>query len=520
MHVQIHSSPDLHPQLPQRLERLQLALLLSHDAGGVCKARSHMIDYERIWLTPASDNARKLGKSGAARKWCHGEAALDERWRDVVADEFRDLAARLPAMAAAAPITLCGMSACVDARVNMARNGALFSARHPGEAAAFADLLLERASRGVGGEVRVAWADGPRWLTDRLDITYALGGVGPQAGWVLSTLGAPALVCLEDRSAHMLAQLPARLLVAADGRAVPAGELTASREPRPDIFIFEYTAGVPIGEVIPRRSSRIIVRFNDPGLEHDQEFEQLACRLAGEAGAGLVAGFNCVPPEELEAEIERVFGLARRWREAGLATIHLEMSGFADCSARSRAGGRARCRDLRRHEPVGIPRARPCAGRGRHGRACLGHDDARRAIGPGSLVRSCGPVGGGGDARRSAPRISGVDGRLPCRERAGGRRPTSRPPRPARRRGARAASVRSLRPAGRVDDRRLPDTLSAAAGHHAWPWRHLYRRLSARPGQHGPRREQQSANTPAMGAKITAGLRSADPPPAGGQKRR
>jgi ADP-dependent phosphofructokinase/glucokinase len=261
---------------------------------------------------------------------------LDERWRDVVADEFRDLAARLPAMAAAAPITLCGMSACVDARVNMARNGALFSARHSGEAAAFADLLLERASRGVGGEVRVAWADGPRWLTDRLDITYALGGVGPQAGWVLSTLGAPALVCLEDRSAHMLAQLPARLLVAADGRAVPAGELTASREPRPDIFIFEYTAGVPIGEVIPRRSSRIIVRFNDPGLEHDQEFEQLACRLAGEAGAGLVAGFNCVPAEELEAEIERVFGLARRWREAGLATIHLEMSGFADVHARDR----------------------------------------------------------------------------------------------------------------------------------------------------------------------------------------
>jgi ADP-dependent phosphofructokinase/glucokinase len=184
--------------------------------------------------------------------------------------------------------------------------------------------------------VRVVWADGPRWLTDRLDITYALGGVGPQAGWVLSTLGAPALVCLEDRSAHMLAQLPARLLVAADGKAVPAGELKASREPRPDIFIFEYTAGLPVGAVVPRRSSRIIVRFNDPGLEHDQEFEQLACHLAGEAGAGLVAGFNCVPPEELEAEIERVFGLARRWRGAGLATIHLEMSGFADAHARDR----------------------------------------------------------------------------------------------------------------------------------------------------------------------------------------
>ncbi|MGD9509473.1 MAG: ADP-dependent glucokinase/phosphofructokinase [Geminicoccaceae bacterium] len=261
---------------------------------------------------------------------------MSQRWRDIVAHEFHDLAVRLPAMAAAAPVTLCGMSACVDARVDMRRAEPLFSAAHPEEAADFAGLLLDRATRGVGGEVRVVWTDGPRWLTERLDISYALGGVGPQAGWVLSTLGAPALVCLEDRSAHMLAQLPPGLLVAEGGEAVPAGELKPAREPRPDIFIFEYTAGAPAGAVIPQRSSRIIVRFNDPGLEHDAEFEQLSCRLAAEAGAGLVAGFNCVPREELEAEIERVFGLTRRWRAAGLATIHLEMSGFAEPTARDR----------------------------------------------------------------------------------------------------------------------------------------------------------------------------------------
>jgi hypothetical protein len=261
---------------------------------------------------------------------------LNERGRDVVAGEFRDLAARLPAMAATAPVTLCGMSACVDARLDMARIGPLLAADRPAEAAALAALLLERAARGVGGEVRVDWPEGPRWLAERLDVTYALGGTGPQAGWVLTTLGAPALVCLEDRSAHMLARLPAAMLVAADGSAVPAGHLTASGERRPDIFIFEYTAGVSIGDVVPRRSSRIIVRFNDPGLEHDAEFERLTCRLAGEAGAGLVSGFNCVPPEGLEAEIGRVFGLARRWRAAGLATVHLEMSGYADPLARDR----------------------------------------------------------------------------------------------------------------------------------------------------------------------------------------
>ena len=80
--------------------------------------------------------------------------------------------------------------------------------------------------------------------------------------------------------------------------------------------------------MLPHRA--VLVRGPGDSLEH------LASRLAGEAGAGLVAGFNCVPPERLEAEIGRVFGLTRRWQDAGLATIHLEMSGFADPGARDR----------------------------------------------------------------------------------------------------------------------------------------------------------------------------------------
>ena len=129
---------------------------------------------------------------------------MNERWRDVVADEFRDLAARLPAMAATAPITLCGMSACIDARVDMARIGPLFPPVIPTRRRPSRSCSFERAARGVGGEVEGRMGGWAAWLAERLDITYALGGVGPQAGWVLSTLGAPALVCLEDRSAHML----------------------------------------------------------------------------------------------------------------------------------------------------------------------------------------------------------------------------------------------------------------------------------------------------------------------------
>lgn len=247
---------------------------------------------------------------------------------------YEALAGRLPDLARTAPVTLCGMSACIDARLDMSAIGPLLEAQEPPEASALARLLLERAASGIGGEVRVDWPEGPAWLTERLAPRTALGGVGPQAGWVLATLGAAALVNLEDRSAHMLAHLPPRLLLAQAGEAVRADAVIPHGERRPDIFIFEYTAGVPVGPVVPARSSRIIVRFGDPGLDRDEAFEALSERVAATAGAGLVAGFNGVAPAELDGETARIFALTRRWQAVGLRTVHMEMSGFADPTSR------------------------------------------------------------------------------------------------------------------------------------------------------------------------------------------
>ena len=40
--------------------------------------------------------------------------------------------------------------------------------------------MRARAGRGEGGEIRVEWDEGPRWLATNERIRYALGGTGPE----------------------------------------------------------------------------------------------------------------------------------------------------------------------------------------------------------------------------------------------------------------------------------------------------------------------------------------------------
>lgn len=243
------------------------------------------------------------------------------------AARYRDLIDILPQIVAEARLTLCGMNACIDARVSMHDMSALLRAEEE-PAAVFATRLLARASQGVGGEFSTDWPDGPAWLSAHVPVRYALGGTGPHAASVLSTLGAPAVLCLRDRSDHMLAHVPRGILLAADNRLVPVETIRPHGERQPEIFIFEYTAGVPIGSMTPDRSSRIIVRFHNPGLENDLAFDALTPALAADAGTGLVSGFNAVPRSELERDLARVFGLTRSWLDAGLETVHLELAGY------------------------------------------------------------------------------------------------------------------------------------------------------------------------------------------------
>lgn len=241
---------------------------------------------------------------------------------------YRELAADIPRIAGQAPLMLLGLSACVDARILAHELDPLFAAHAPAEARDFGALIKERATAGIGGEVRLDWPEGPRWLAAHVPISYALGGTGPQAAWSLAAIGAPALIALEDRSAHKLGQVHPDILIAENGKAVRAAEITARGPRQPDIFIIEYTAGRAIDGTAPTRSSRIIVRFHDPGLEHDAQFVRLSTALAHEAGAGLVSGFNSIPYERIDSEVAEVTDMIGQWRAAGLGMVHLELAGY------------------------------------------------------------------------------------------------------------------------------------------------------------------------------------------------
>src|SRR5688572_13663466 len=109
---------------------------------------------------------------------------------------YEYLIGALPQHVKDARLTLCSMNACVDARISMHEIEALLADSAPAEARAFSEIIRGRAQRGIGGEVRVEWPDGPTWLTAHVPVSYALGGTGPQAGWTLAAVGAPALVAL------------------------------------------------------------------------------------------------------------------------------------------------------------------------------------------------------------------------------------------------------------------------------------------------------------------------------------
>jgi len=89
-----------------------------------------------------------------------------------------------------------------------------------------------------------------------------------------------------------------------------------------------FRSGQAIDDVIPQRSSRIIVRFHDPGLEHDSEFQSLSVKLASGAGAGLISGFNSIPYDKIDSETAPVRRMVEEWRAAGVRTVHLELAGY------------------------------------------------------------------------------------------------------------------------------------------------------------------------------------------------
>ncbi len=243
---------------------------------------------------------------------------------------YEGLERRLPALVGNARAVLCGLSVCIDAYVALDEAKPLLAAAPGTPAGALARALLARAARGIGGEIRVEWPDGPAWLDANLPERRGLGGTGAQAAQTLAILGAPAVLALADRSREQLALIHPEIgLATADG-VRPAGTVAGTAGPatKPPHYIFEFTAGRAAGGVVPPRSSRVIVRFAEDPLEDDPWFEAAGGDLAASAGAGILSGFNSLDAARLPATLAGVARLGRRWREGGLRWVHLELGDY------------------------------------------------------------------------------------------------------------------------------------------------------------------------------------------------
>jgi ADP-dependent phosphofructokinase/glucokinase len=235
---------------------------------------------------------------------------------------------RVGELARGARLTLCGFSACVD--VTLQLHSALTPLRRasaPG-ALALAAELERRAGAGIGGEIVVDWPEGPAWLDSHCPGEARVGGTAAQAAVTLATLGAPALLALRDRSRPQLGLLSPEVLLATAAGWAEVGRVCPSGGGKPPHYLFEYTAGRPVGGIVPPRSTRVIVRFQDDDLEWDDDFAGVSARLAGEAGAAILSGFNAVPPPRLPQALADVAALAGLWRESGLDIVHLESADY------------------------------------------------------------------------------------------------------------------------------------------------------------------------------------------------
>lgn len=249
------------------------------------------------------------------------------RWRRA----YGELGERLPALCAGAKPLLAGFSACVDKTVDLHLLAPALANSSDQGARKLLDNLLDRASRGHGGETFVAWPNGPAFL----DIfvkpgDMSLGGTSAQAAWTLATLGAPAILALEDRSSDQLAVLHSDILFAdKQGGLVTTPDLIPIHGGRPAHYIVEYFAGRSLNGFIPVRSTRIIVRFDDEDIEHDQDFLDYSCKRAANCGPALLSSPNAIHQSRFDAVLDELWAAASDWASAGVGLIHLELGDFA-----------------------------------------------------------------------------------------------------------------------------------------------------------------------------------------------
>jgi ADP-dependent phosphofructokinase/glucokinase len=247
-------------------------------------------------------------------------------------DQYRALIGRLPGIASRSRLTVGGFSSCVDVYFSLrdAMAPLAAAAASSPEGGRMLAELARRAANGVGGELFVDWPGGPAWIDSHLAGRRAIGGTSAQAAYMLAALGAPALIATEDRSDDQLSVLHPGTLIATGAGIVPARAVPRSGVGRPPHYIFEFTAGEAIGAITVPRSSRTIVRFDHSELQRDPAFVAASIAEAPRAGAGILCGFNEIPPERADGELAYAADVARAWRNAGLRLVHVELGDFPD----------------------------------------------------------------------------------------------------------------------------------------------------------------------------------------------
>ena len=230
---------------------------------------------------------------------------------------------------------MCGLSTFLDGYVHLHEAEALLNAKRGTPQEALSRELFRRASIGIGGEFYMDWSEGGTWVENNLRFSHwGLGGSGAQAAQMLAIIGAPALMSLEDRGERQLSVIHPNVLVATGRGVVRCGELPTAQGMKPAHYIFEFTAGTPVGSIVPKRSSRTIVRFTDERLDNDPDFNRESIDASATAGAGILSGFNEIGEPDIDAALTGTIGLVQAWRNRGLKTIHLELGDYANAKAR------------------------------------------------------------------------------------------------------------------------------------------------------------------------------------------
>ena len=252
-----------------------------------------------------------------------GHSVSDAIWRQA----FDTLAAAVPDFAAAAKPLLTGFAACVDKLIDLHAMAPALKCERAGRI--LFDELMARARDGRGGEFEVDWPGGPGFLDTFVKPgATAIGGTSAQAASTLACLGGSAVIALGDRSPGQLAALhPAVKLFNENGTLVSVGDMRPTGAGKPAHYIFEYTAGRPLPDFTPQRSTRVIVRFAAEDLEDDPLFERYGRTLGAGAGAALLSSPNGVGAERLPSALDRMASFSRAWQDAGIP-VHFELGEY------------------------------------------------------------------------------------------------------------------------------------------------------------------------------------------------